>query len=229
MYISVLDGWKCNFDEFSCGNNGRCIPISWKCDGKAQCPDSIDEYACHRTSCQNDEFHCLEQDTCIPLSWRCDGRSDCAHAEDETLCECSVDQFKCNLGGGCIKLSERCDGIEQCADKSDEWNCYKLTPSNQTEDQLIEILANNKTWHHVCSDDWNTTVSDFVCQSMGLAKSTNTIYLENNGNVSQKYYKLKSRAGYTGKFVNLLVETEEKCDKIVAISCQDFGKSYYRC
>lgn len=215
----------CNFDEFPCGKNGRCIPISWKCDGKAHCPGSIDEYSCHKPSCQNDEFHCAEQDTCIPLSWRCDGRSDCAHGEDELLCECSINQFKCKLGGGCIKLTERCDGIEQCADKSDEWNCYKLISSNQTEEQLIQVLANNVTWHNVCSNEWNTTISDMVCQDMGLAKSTNTVYLENNNDKeAQKYYKLKSRPNYTGKFINFLNETEEKCEKIVAISCQELGK-----
>lgn len=190
----------------------------------------MDEYNCHKTSCQNDEFHCVEQDACVPLQWRCDGEADCLNGEDEQLCECSIDQYKCQISGGCIKLSERCDGIEQCADKSDEWGCFKLSNTNQTSEelqnvQLIEVLVNNKTWHPICSDDWNTTVSDYVCQNMGLSKATNTIYVENSSN-QEKYYKLKPR-GHPGSFINLLTETKEKCEKVVAISCQEFGNSIY--
>lgn len=84
--IRFVDTWKCQFDEFSCGDNGRCVPISWKCDGKAQCPESTDEHNCHQQYCKNDEFHCTEQDACVPLTWRCDGKSDCVNNEDEKLC-----------------------------------------------------------------------------------------------------------------------------------------------
>lgn len=81
-----VDTWQCNFDEFQCETKGKCIPLSWKCDGRTQCPQGNDEYACHQSFCKNNEFQCVQQDTCIPLSWRCDGKSDCFNDEDEKLC-----------------------------------------------------------------------------------------------------------------------------------------------
>lgn len=80
------DTWQCNFDEFPCATQGRCIPLSWKCDGRTQCSQGNDEHDCHHSFCKNNEFQCVQQDTCIPLSWRCDGKSDCTNDEDEKLC-----------------------------------------------------------------------------------------------------------------------------------------------
>lgn len=151
--ILISENWTCNFDEFKCPNANRCIPLSWKCDGKAQCPEGTDEYNCHHRSCADSEFHCTEQDTCIYASWRCDGVSDCMGNEDEKLCgkfsiikteggkyadgvffaECAVDQFKCSTGGGCIPSELRCDGVENCPDLSDEWGCLRNHMSNDTE------------------------------------------------------------------------------------------------
>lgn len=83
---SYPDNWQCDFDEYQCEPNGRCIPLSWKCDGRAQCPQRNDERDCHQDFCKNNEFQCVQQDTCIPLSWRCDGKGDCLNDEDEKLC-----------------------------------------------------------------------------------------------------------------------------------------------
>lgn len=84
--FSHLESWVCNFDEYKCEGSNRCLPILWKCDGKAQCPDGTDERGCDHGSCANDQFHCSEQNTCIPASWRCDGASDCLSGDDEKLC-----------------------------------------------------------------------------------------------------------------------------------------------
>jgi hypothetical protein len=46
VFAPVSSGqWKCNFDEMQCPS-GRCIPLIWKCDGKAHCEDHVDETNC---------------------------------------------------------------------------------------------------------------------------------------------------------------------------------------
>ena len=36
----------CAEDEFTCANNGDCIPNSWKCDSIDDCDDQSDEEGC---------------------------------------------------------------------------------------------------------------------------------------------------------------------------------------
>lgn len=78
--------WECRFDEMSCGKGNRCIPLTWRCDGRAHCKDNSDERECTTTHCANNEYHCINQNICIPVTWRCDGMADCSHSEDEKLC-----------------------------------------------------------------------------------------------------------------------------------------------
>ncbi len=48
---------RCEEDE------SRCLPVSWYCDGKAQCPDGSDEQSC---SCEDwDLIQCAENTICI--------------------------------------------------------------------------------------------------------------------------------------------------------------------
>lgn len=89
-YISfiyyLLENWQCNSDEISCGVGKRCIPSSWKCDGRTHCLNGLDEQNCNTTQCSVNFFHCEGQGTCIPSNWRCDGKSDCSNGEDEKSC-----------------------------------------------------------------------------------------------------------------------------------------------
>lgn len=36
---------SCNETQFAC-NNGRCVPITWRCDGEDDCFDNSDEASC---------------------------------------------------------------------------------------------------------------------------------------------------------------------------------------
>ena len=76
----MTDFPSCGEDEFSC-LKGRCIPLTWKCNGKPDCPTGEDEVACS-VSCPTGHFLCSEG-RCIPDTRICDGTPDCGQGEDE--------------------------------------------------------------------------------------------------------------------------------------------------
>ena len=56
--------------QFKCPN-GRCIPLSWKCDGDADCDDNEDEPPSCRDAgvaqkCDDSYFKCATSHRCIP-------------------------------------------------------------------------------------------------------------------------------------------------------------------
>lgn len=64
--MDIVNYFKIQFKNyivffFRC-NSGRCIPLSWKCDGDPDCPSSEDE----PLSCKDSSFH-----TCEPTYFKC--------------------------------------------------------------------------------------------------------------------------------------------------------------
>jgi hypothetical protein len=54
----------CPITDFLCNSTGRCIPLTWACDGEEDCSDGSDESI---------EVGCLRGDTtmCPPNQFRC--------------------------------------------------------------------------------------------------------------------------------------------------------------
>ena len=65
-----------------------CIPFSYVCNGKWDCPQGDDESTCNKSEACKNMFHCRNTtQMCLHLGNTCDGHNDCPLADDEMLCE----------------------------------------------------------------------------------------------------------------------------------------------
>ena len=75
---------------FKCLDN-YCIPWSYVCDGKWDCPKGDDELGhsvCNKTTLCLNIYHCRNTNQmCLHLGNTCDGYHDCPFGDDELLCE----------------------------------------------------------------------------------------------------------------------------------------------
>lgn len=160
--------------QFKC-NSGKCIPLSWRCDGDEDCPDADDEKDCKAITCDPlREFQCTRDSAlplhsssirdlrarCIPRNWVCDGEADCADASDERGCHnitCGADQFTCEEFKGhsrvCIPLNWRCDGQNDCVDMSDEANCKNERTCGSNEFRCNNNVCIFQNWKCDGDDD----------------------------------------------------------------------------
>lgn len=114
---------NCTAGQHRCGGNDeKCIPWFWKCDGEKDCKDGSDEPStCPIRHCRAGTFQCGNTN-CTPSATICDGTDDCGDGSDEMNCElpCPESDFKCRASGRCILESWSCDGDSDCKDGSDE-------------------------------------------------------------------------------------------------------------
>lgn len=84
---NIMPPHHCAADEFSC-SNGVCIPLSKRCNQRADCVDESDERNCPPYSpcaAMNGRFRC-DNGRCIRVSWVCDRTDDCGDGSDERGC-----------------------------------------------------------------------------------------------------------------------------------------------
>ena len=81
-----------NCTDFNCKSVGKykcpgyyCIPMTYVCNGRIDCPRALDEKGCENYTCKR-LFHCQNTSQCIYIVNVCDGMNDCPHGDDEFNC-----------------------------------------------------------------------------------------------------------------------------------------------
>lgn len=100
----------CSDDQWTC-DNGDCISIANRCDGRVECKDRSDETAenCIHLyrECPEYAFTCT-YGACIAKNPRCIGTEDCAGCGD---CADKSDELACSKSGKDV-LQGRCGYVE---------------------------------------------------------------------------------------------------------------------
>ncbi|XP_046659437.1 low-density lipoprotein receptor-related protein 2 [Homalodisca vitripennis] len=147
---------NCTNGQHRCGGDDeKCIPWFWKCDGEKDCRDGSDEPpTCPTRKCRPGTFQC-DNDKCTPSANICDGNNDCGDNSDERYCNltCPDLEFKCRSNGRCILNAWKCDGDPDCKDGSDEdpEMCYNRQCDPETEFTCKNKRCIPKLW--VCDFD----------------------------------------------------------------------------
>ncbi|KAK3107502.1 hypothetical protein FSP39_015994 [Pinctada imbricata] len=84
VFLSTDAGftWK----MFHCkAHQPKCVPMTSRCNGEADCGDRSDEANCTQTECPDYKFNCGDG-RCIYKSWICDHEKDCSDGRDEVNC-----------------------------------------------------------------------------------------------------------------------------------------------
>ncbi|GAA6076864.1 low-density lipoprotein receptor-related protein 5, partial [Tachysurus ichikawai] len=126
--LSCGDPPTCSADHFTCATGEiDCIPMTWRCDGIAECADHSDEMNC--PVCSDQQFQC-HGGQCLDAKLRCNGEQDCTDGSDELNCHtiCMPNQFRCK-NNKCISKKQQCDSYPDCSDDSDELFCDFSPPS----------------------------------------------------------------------------------------------------
>ncbi len=109
-HLQACKAFECNL-MFKC-HQFYCIPWSYVCDGKWDCPSGYDEYA-NSTLCQTRNctqmFSCKSSKTCIHLANVCDGQPHCVLEDDESIC--SLSKTYCFLKCVCLTFAITCNNV----------------------------------------------------------------------------------------------------------------------
>ncbi len=115
---------------FACSSNFKClgyycVPWSYVCDGKWNCPKGYDEspgYPCGAKRNCSGMFKCKNSQICIHFADLCDEQKDCSDKDDEQLC--TLHQHSCPLSCHCVGLAVYCADVQRLSSPLVDYQPY---------------------------------------------------------------------------------------------------------
>ena len=110
-HLENCANFECNM-MFKC-HDSYCIPGTYVCDGKWDCPSGDDEdtknICIQIRACQN-MFKCRgKHHKCISVGKICDNKLDCLHYDDEMFCE--LKSIQCPISCNCLIFAITCNRV----------------------------------------------------------------------------------------------------------------------
>ncbi len=109
-HLENCHSFQCNM-MFKC-HFSYCVPWSYVCDGKQDCPSGNDERfenICGNMFLCADMYKCRRTIQCVHLGDVCDDTKDCAFGDDEYSCE--LNHMTCPTGCHCLLFGIKCQDI----------------------------------------------------------------------------------------------------------------------
>ena len=168
--------FECNM-MFKCPDF-YCIPWSYICDGKWDCPGGYDEsnqHQCKNRTCFN-MFKCKMSSTCVHLGDVCNGFVDCPYGDDEFSCllKCVICPAVCQ----CLGFAIRCYDTE-----ISEYTmpvCFPYSFVTILNSRLFSESYLQKTFQNVTFLSITNTHLQHICSLVSLMKQIMVLDVSKN-------------------------------------------------